>query len=523
MGRVGGSAEARWCGGAVAGALAMMVMAMVLGVAAVASAQADDVRRLTVDEAVRLALENNLGIRVARIDPLIQDLGVAQASAAWHPTLTSTLLGAGTDSPSNSFLSGADTKTSDNRFNTNLGVQQTLPWGGRYNIGWDASRSTTTNIFSNFSPQVRSSLALTYVQPLLRGLSIDTSRQQLLLSEKDREIADVTLRQAMTMTSRNVRHAYWDLAFAIASLGVQRQSLELARESLRETRARIEIGTTPPIDEVEAESEVALREEAVIQGEGLVGTTEDLLRALIYDPASPDFWTLRIEPAEPPVFTATPIDIEAATRAALARRSDNEQSRKNIEAADINLRFFRDETLPDVTASFDYGLTGLGGTQFLRGPGFPGPIIGQSERGFGSVLGDLFGNNFPSWTASLNVSYPLGQTPQAANVARARLEYTQQQTQLRQAELLVVTQVREAGRQVLTNQRRVQTTTVSRELAERRLEAEERKLAAGTTTTFFVFQAQRDLAEARNNQLRAILDYQRALVDFEAVQEAPLR
>jgi outer membrane protein TolC len=499
------------------------VIAMVLGFASMASAQAPEVRRLTIDEAVRLALENNLGVRAARIDPQIEDLAVVQARAAWHPILTSTLQGASTDSPSNSFLSGAETRISDDRLNTNFGVGQALPWGARYNVGWDSSRSTTTNIFSNFSPQVRSSLALTYTQPLLRGFSIDTSRQQVLLSEKNREIADVTLRQAMAVTGRAVRYAYWDLAFAIASLDVQRQSLELAQESLRNTRARIEIGTIPPIDQVEAEAEVAQREEAVILGEAQIATTEDALRTLVYDPSSPDFWTLRIEPAERPLFTPTRIDVETATSAALERRSDVQQSRKNLEAADINLRFFRNETLPDVTASFDYGLTGLGGTQFLRGEGFPGPIIGQTQRSFGTVLGDLFGNDFPAWTASLNISYPIGVTPQAANVARARLEYTQQQTRLRETELQVTAQVREAGRQVLTNQRRVETTGVSRQLAERRLEAEERKLAAGTSTSFFVFQAQRDLAQARNNELLAILDYQRSIIDFETVQEAPLR
>ena len=501
----------------------MTVIAMVLGFASMAFAQAPEVRRLTVEDAVRLALENNLGVRAARIDPQIEDLGVAQARAAWFPTLTSTLQSASTDSPSNSFLSGAETRISDDRLNTNVGVEQSLPWGGRYNVGWDSSRSTTTNIFSNFSPQVRSSLALTYTQPLLRGFSIDTSRQQVLLSEKNREIADVTLRQQMAVTARAVRRAYWDLAFAIAALDVQRQSLELARESLRNTRARIEIGTTPPIDQVEGEAEVALREEAVILGEAQIATTEDALRTLVYDPSSPDFWTLRIAPAELPPFAPMRIDVEAATRAALDQRSDVQQSRKNLEAADINLRFFRNETLPDVTASFDYGLTGLGGTQFLRGAGFPGPIVGQSQRSFGTVLGDLFTNDFPSWTASLNISYPVGPTPQAVNVARARLQYTQQQTQLRDAELQVVAQVRESGRQVLTNQRRVETTAISRQLAERRLEAEERKLAAGTSTSFFVFQAQRDLAQARNNEVRAILDYQRSIVDFETVQEAPLR
>lgn len=501
-------------------------VAIVLGVMNPAAAQAPvpDVRRLTVEEAVRIALENNLGIRVSRIDPQIEDLSVAEARAAWSPTLTSTFQGVSTDSPSNSFLSGAQgTKLSDDRFNSNVGVEQALRWGGRYSVGWDSSRSTTTNLFSNFSPQVRSSLALTYRQPLLRGFSIDSARQQVLVTQTNREIADVTVRQTVALTSRAVRHAYWDLAYAIASLGVQRQSLDLARESLRNTRARIEIGTTPPIDAVEAEAEVAQREEAVILGEAQIATAEDVLRALVYDPAAADFWTLRIEPADLPPLGPVGVDVDAAMRNALDRRSDLQQSRKNLEAADVNVRFFRNQTLPDVTASFDYGLTGLGGTQFVRGAGFPGPIIGQSERRFGSVLGDLFSNDFPSWTASLTVSYPVGATPQQATLTRERLRYTQQQAQLRNAELQVSAQVREAGRQVLTNQRRIETTAVSRQLAERRLEAEQRKLAAGTSTSFFVFQAQRDLAQARNNELRAVIDYRRSIVDFETVQEAPLR
>jgi len=121
------------------------------------------------------------------------------------------------------------------------------------------------------------------------------------------------------------------------------------------------------------------------------------------------------------------------------------------------------------------------------------------------------------------MSYPIGANPQGVALVRARLEYSQQQTQLQNAELQVAAQVRETGRQALTNQRRVATTAVSRQLSERRLEAEERKLAAGTSTSFFVFQAQRDLAQARNNELRAIIDYQRSIVDFETVQRAPLR
>jgi outer membrane protein TolC len=485
---------------------------------------AAQVRRLTVDEAVRAALENNLGVQIARVDPLIQDLGVAQARGAWTPSFATTLQTSSTDSPSNSFLSGAQgTKTSDDRFATSVGVEQLLRWGGSYSIGWDSSRSTTTNLFSNFSPQLRSSLSLNYRQPLVRGFSMDSARQQWLVSRKNREIADVTLRQSVTTTTRAVRNAYWDLAYAIASLAVQRQSLDLTRESLRNTRARVEIGTTPPIDIVEAEAEVAQREESVILAEAQIASAEDALRALVYDPASPDFWTIRIEPAELPPFQPITVDVDAAVRNALDRRTDVQQSQKNLEASDINLRFHRNQTLPDITASLDYGLTGLGGTQFVRGAGFPGPIIGQTERGFATVLEDLFANEFPNWTVAINVSYPLGRSQQEANLARARLQHSQSQTRLRNEQLQVATQVREAGRQVQTNQRRVDTTRASRELAERRLEAEERKFAAGTSTSFFVFQAQRDLSQARNNELRAVLDYNRSIVDFETVQEVPLR
>jgi outer membrane protein TolC len=209
-------------------------------------------------------------------------------------------------------------------------------------------------------------------------------------------------------------------------------------------------------------------------------------------------------------------------RSALSRRTDLEQSRKTLEANDITIQYLRDQTQPDVTANFDYGLSGLGGTQFLRGTGFPGPIIGQSARSFGAVLSDLFGNDFPSWTAAVNVRYPIGATAQQASAARARVQYQQSQTQLRNQELQVTTQVREVARQLQTNQKRVDTTRVSRELAERRLDAEQRKFAAGTSTNFLVFQAQRDLAQARNNELRAILDYQRSVVDLETVQDVPI-
>jgi outer membrane protein len=485
------------------------------------------VRRLTADEAVQLAVQNNLGIQIARLSPQIEDLNVLQARTAWSPNFNTTFQSNSNDAPNQNFLAGAQgTRTSTDQFLSNTGITQTLPWGGNYDIGWDSTRLQSNNAFATFSPQLRSSMSLAYTQPLLRNWKIDNPRQQLLVSSKNREIADVDLRQSVASTMRTVRNAYWDLAYAVASLVVQQQSLELAQESLRNTRSRVEIGTIPPIDIVEAESEVATRQEAVIVAEAQIATSEDTLRALIFNPSTPDFWTIHIEPTDLPAFQVSKVDVDGAVRNALDHRTDLISAKKSLEVNDINIRYLRNQTLPDVTGNFNYGLQGLGGTQLQRGLGPFGPgtgdVIGQSQRGYGSVLGDLFRNTYPSWTASLQISYPIGLSQAEASLARVRLQRNQTETQLKNQELQVVTQVRQAARQVQTNQQRVQTTQVSRQLAERRLEAEQRKFTAGTSTSFVVFQAQRDLAQARNNELRAILDYARSAVDLETVQEIPV-
>jgi outer membrane protein TolC len=492
------------------------------------AASAPQVRKLTADDAVALALENNLGIRVARVDPQIEDLNIVGARAGWTPSFSSTFQTNSADAPNRNFLAGAQgIKTSTDQFSSNLGVTQTLPWGGNYEVGWDSARFSSNSLFSTFSPELRSSLVLNYNQPLLRNFGIDNVRQQVLISTKNREISDVGLRQTVAATTRTVRNAYWDLAFAIASLGVQQQSFDLAQESLRNTRARVEIGTTPPIEIVEAEAEVARRREAVIVAQGQIGDAEDSLRALVFDPSMPDFWTIKIEPAPPPPFEPVVVDTEAAVRNALSRRTDLEQSRKAIEANDINVRFYRNQTLPDVSANINYGLQGLGGTQLQRGLGPFGPgsgdVLSTSQRSFGTVLSDLFANEYPNWTAALNISYPIGTSTADANLARTRLEQSQAQTRLRNQELQVATQVRAAARQVETNQQRVESSRSARELAERRLEAEQRKFEAGTSTSFLVFQAQRDLSQARNSELQNVLGFHRSIVDLETVQEAPLQ
>jgi len=134
----------------------------------------------------------------------------------------------------------------------------------------------------------------------------------------------------------------------------------------------------------------------------------------------------------------------------------------------------------------------------------------------------VFGNDFRTWSLQLNFSYPIGRSTAEAAVASNRLQRQQGTNDLRNLELQVATGVREAARQVATNLKRVEATQKAREFAERRLEAEQKRMTVGLSSTFQLFQAQRDLARQRQNELNAIIDYNRSIVTFEAIQVAPV-
>jgi outer membrane protein len=480
-------------------------------------------RRLSMTDAVELALKQNADLEVVRINPEIQDVSIDQARANWAPTFNTLFQGDYRNSPPNSFLSGGQETITNNQNLLNFGVGSFLPWAGSsYRVGWDNYRSTTNNAFANFSPQVGSTLSFNFTQPLLRDFGIDIIRQQLQVSTKNREISDVLVREAVATTTRFVKNAYWDLVFSINSLEVQRLSLDLAQRSLKENRARVEIGTMAPIDIVQAEAEVAQREEAVIIAEAEIERSEDALRALIFGEHFVEEWNARLVPTDAATFAPVAVDLRAAVISALDVRTDLVEATKTLEANDVTIRYLRNQLLPDLTASVDYGATGIGGDQFVRGPGFPGEIIDTVSRPYPDVVRDVLSAQFPSWTFTMQLSIPLGHSSQDVNLARARLQNRQALKQLDSSRIRAATEVRQAGRQVTTNGKRVDATLASRALAEKRLEAEEKKFQAGMTTNFFVLQAQRDLNQARNNELLALIDYLKSVVDYETAQVAPL-
>ena len=305
--------------------------------------------------------------------------------------MSTTLLTNNRNSPSQRIFDGGEIKVTDRLLSDSVDVVQEVPWaGGRYSVSWDGSHRSTTNVFTSFDPILRSNLTLTYTQPLLRNLGIDGPRLQIAITRANREISDIQLRRTVVQTQRNVRSAYWGLVFAQSFLEVQHQSLELAEESLRNNRTQVEVGTMAPIDIVEAESEVARNEESVIIAEADLDRAEDQLRTLIFNPDGPEFWSIRIQPSDDPTLQAWAIDVDAAIRTALDNRTDLETLDTNIQNTDTNIRYYRNQRRPDVNLQVDYSLSGNGGTEFLRGEGFLGPITGTQQTSSGNVLGDIF-------------------------------------------------------------------------------------------------------------------------------------
>ncbi|MGE5747544.1 MAG: TolC family protein [Solirubrobacterales bacterium] len=484
------------------------------------AAQAPAPMKLTLDEAVRLALENNLDIAVDRIEPRVANARVSQASSAFLPGLSGVFGRTHNLAPPTSLLIGPRGVTTDALTST-LGVGQRLPWGGTsLTVSWVSTRQTTDSLFASFSPSLASTLQVGFSQPLLRDLVTDSPRTQLVLSKRNQEISDTRFRETVVRTLADVKRAYWDLVAARALVGVQQQALDLAVELVRTNTARVEVGQAPPLDLVSARAEQAQREDNLVSAQLAARQAEDRLRILILNPASSSFWNEAIEPADSPPIGGPAPDVEAVTRKAIESRQDLIRARDELANAQTSVKLYRSQKLPDLRLQASYGASGIGGRQYIRTGGFPGTITGTTSSSYGTVLNQVLARDFPAWTFGLTLSYPIGFSYEDAALASARLQESQARLRLQSAEIKAARQLRQSAWQMEANAKRIETSRAARQFAEQRLDAEQRRFEVGMSTSFLVVQAQRDLAQARNQELVAYLEYMRSTIDFEALQEA---
>jgi outer membrane protein TolC len=480
------------------------------------------VMELSMEQAVTMALETNLGLKADRLGTNIAAQNIAAARAAFRPLLRSSFSRSTSDQLPSNFIESDVSVVSSGSTSVSSSLDQTLPrFGGAYSVRWSGNRSTTTSETNPFNPRTGSSVSLSYNQPLLRNFRIDESRFQLQAAQQNRRIADLTLEQRITRTRNDVQQAYLNLIGAIEGLKVAQQNMDLAQETLKNFRARVAVGVSADIEVIQAEAQVASNEESVVVAEAQIDTSEDALRALILDPARADYWQVRLRPSD--TITAVPrdVDVDAAVRNALANRIDLVTLRRQQEITSLGIRLSENLTKPDVSFGLNYTAQGTGGTQFQFGSGFPPEVLGRTNRAFSNVLGDAFLGTYPSWTAGVTFSYPLGMSAAKATLARGQLEQRQENLSLQNLELQVTTQVRNAARAVQSNFKRVEATQKARQATERQLDAEQRKFGVGLSSSFELQQRQRDLAAARILELNAMLAYNRALIELERVQKIP--
>ena len=479
---------------------------------------------LSLDAATERALERNLDIAVERLNPQTFDFSLAALDANYRPTLNSNFGLRSQSQFQRSQTAGAANNlgllTTDTLTN-NYGVSQNMKWGGgSFAVGFNNSRQEQSDLFATRNPALNANLTGTYVQPLLRNFRIDGTRATLQITKINQEISETALRATISRTLVTVRNAYWDLVYAIAAAEVAERSLSLATRLVEDNQARVEVGTLAPLDVLQAQAEQANRRGTVAQTAAARRTAELALKQLIVNGTDDPLWSVTIEPIDRPTYSSTPIDVAGAVRRALGMRTDLETARRQLASNDVSLKSLTDQQMPALDLTASYGMAGIGGPQFFR-QGFGGVVTDVVPGGYSDALRLLAGRDAPSWNVSLNFSYPIGASPAEANVARARLQQRQTIAQTRAMELRVATEVTNAALQVEATRERLQAATVALDLAEKRLEAEQSRFDVGLTTNFFVVQAQRDLRDAQNAELRALLDYRRAQVDLERVQEIP--
>jgi len=486
---------------------------------------------LSIEDAVARGTERNIDISVARITPQLQDFTLAGLEANYRVNLTSTVNNTRATTLPTQTIQGISTPTSSMREGWTAGFAQNLfRGGGNYNVSWANSRLNNPSTVNIRNPQFSSGLTANFTQPLWRGRTIDNTRASLQTTRISQKNDQISLTATTLTTQASVRNAYWDLVYSIEAVAAAQNSFDLANRLIQDNQARVEIGTLAPIDVVSAQAEAASRRNLLVTAQANVRTSELALKRLIVSGTDDPLWTSSINPVDRPSTAPEPIDVEGALARALGERTDLQQSKNNLAISDINLKSQVDATKPQLNLTVNYGLNGLGGPVFTTSR-ITDPATGIStttstllqQSGYLDALRNIGGFDAPTWTLGATFAYPLGQSTQEAAVARSRLSLEQTKTNVKALELQIATDVTNAALNVQATLESVQSTVAARELALKRLEAAQSKMDVGMATNYEVVQAQRDFTDARNAELRAVLNYRKALVNFDTVQHVGTR
>jgi outer membrane protein len=479
-----------------------------------------DTLPLSLNEAIRRALENNNEIEVARADVRLAESFLNALQGVYDPVFQVTPQFRNSVRPEASTLGGADTSgtvsTTDFTVNNSL-VRQVEFWGGSYDVFFNNNRRNTSFAFNTLNPVYSATLGVSYTQPLLRDRVIDNNRRLIRIQRKRLQQSDADFRRRTTEVIAQVQRAYWNLVFAIRDEQNQVANLNLARENFRRTEAAVAVGAVAPIQRAEVQTELSNRESALLLASQQVTYAENALKSLMLrDPLATE-WSRALVPTDEVRTEVEPVNLQDALTEARANRPELRRLSLQSEVNAVDLEYFRNQTKPRVDLQGTFSTNGLSGSAVA--PGVPEEFVG----GYPKTLANLFKLKTRDVVVGVTIQLPLRNRTAKANLTTAQIERDQLAAQTRSQDQNIEVEVRNAVQAVETARRRVLTARQARESAEEQLAGERRLYQVGRSTTFLLFQRENALVNARNQELRAETDYNIAVAELQRATSTTLR
>jgi outer membrane protein TolC len=484
-------------------------LVLLAALAGLASAQdAPKVLELSLDDAILRTLKNNLAVKVAEYGPQNADLSIQAAREKYYPSLAFSYSNRHSERASYSFLDIAGTTSITKTGNFQGSINQTVPLGGRFTVTMTNSQTDTNQKGNTINPQYNTQLSLSFNQPLLRDFGTKMTNRTIIVARNSFDVSELTFAKTIQDTVHTVTQTYWNLVYAVENLKVQETSLQLAKDFLAKNQRSVEIGTLAPMDVLSAEAEVARIEAQILSAQSSVRNYEDQIRNLMNLSAEEEKGFAAVVPTDKPKFEDRPVEFDQAIMIALDKRTDLRISKINLKTDELNFAYAKNQLLPNLSLNASYSSPGLSGTQLLYdGNPLFGTVIGTIPGGFSNAYKDTFAFKYPNWNISLSLDIPLSNFLSRASYAQSKLALDQALLEMENQQKSAVLEIRNAVRQLQTNFKLVQANKIARELAEKKLAAEEEKLRVGLSTNYFVLQYQRDLTSARVAELNAIINY----------------
>ena len=508
-----------------------------------------DALSLTLNEAIRRALENNNEIEIARADVRLAEQTLNALYGVYDPIFTYTPEYNRNDRPVANVFGGAGVggTVSTTDYNNDVSVNKQFgKGGGNFTYFFNNTREVTSANNQSLNPFYSSVQGLQFTQPLWRNRSIDRNRQSIRIQRKRLEQTDADFRLRTINIISQVQSAYWDLVFALRNEQNQIANVKLAQENFRRTEASVVAGASAPLQRAEIETELATRESSLLLANQQVTFAENTLKnLLIKDPLAPE-WSKAIVPTDQPSFDETPVVLETALKEARENRPEMRRLRLEGDVNDINLQFYKNQTKPridlvgtvstnglagtprgtttipdpnDPTQRIDVPLTGCTGQEVEGQNCIPSNLVG----GYGRTLRNLFSLDTRQIIVSAVIQFPWKNRAAEANLAYARIQREQLAATTRSQEQGIEVEVRNAVQAVDTARRRVLAARAALRSAEEQLAGERRLYQVGRSTTFLLFQRENALVNAQNQELQAQTDYNKALADLQRATSSTLR